>query len=127
MSNILTIKGTLPSLNEYINTERSNRFAASKMKKQWTELVAWEAKAQKIKKFTKPVYMRYTWYCKDTRTDKSNISATGRKFIEDGLVLAGVLQGDGWKHIEGFSDEFKIDKDRPRVEVLLNDYQGEEG
>ena len=35
------------------------------------------------------------------------------------LVKAGMLSNDGWGKIVSFSDEFKVDKDNPRVEVLI--------
>lgn len=51
--------------------------------------------------------------------DKDNISSFGRKVIQDGLVRVGVLKNDGWKHIEGFSDRFRVDEKNPRVEVEI--------
>ena len=41
--------------------------------------------------------------------------------LQDALVKSGVLQGDGWKHIVGFSDEFYIDKENPRIEVEIRE------
>ena len=38
---------------------------------------------------------------------------------KDGLVGSGVLQGDGWNNIDGFSDTFEVDKENPRVEVRI--------
>jgi hypothetical protein len=36
----------------------------------------------------------------------------------------GVLQNDGWKHIEYFTDYFAVDPKNPRVEVVIEDYEG---
>ncbi len=64
--------------------------------------------------------MRYTWYERSRRRDKDNISAFGRKVIQDSLVRElHVLQNDGWSNIEGFSDRFRVDKARPRVEIEI--------
>ena len=43
----------------------------------------------------------------------------GKKFINDGLVKAGVLKDDSRKYIDGFTEQFLIDKDSPRVEVSI--------
>ncbi len=46
---------------------------------------------------------------------------TGQKFVIDGLVAAGVLQGDGWKYIKALRHDFRTDKASPRVEVTLKE------
>lgn len=69
----------------------------------------------------KPVFMEYTWYEANRQRDKDNISSFGRKVIQDGLVMAHVLCGDGWNHIEGFSDRFEVDKENPRIEILIKE------
>lgn len=48
-----------------------------------------------------------------------NLIAFAKKFILDALVGAGVLRGDGWKHISGFTDRFKVSKEDPRIEVEI--------
>ena len=120
----LVIKGTLPGFNEYIEAERTSRYKAAAMKRQCQHLVIITAKSQ-LRKFRaeRPVRMTYRWYEKDRRRDKSNVCAFGRKVIEDGLIKAGVLRGDGWAHVEGFADEFYIDSKNPRVEVLIEEVE----
>lgn len=113
----LVILGRLPGLNEYISVMNRNRFIGAKMKKENTQLVAWEAKAQKLRK-CQPVEIIFTWYEPNMKRDKDNI-AFAKKFILDGLVTAGVLEGDGWKGYGDFDDRFEIDKKNPRVEVEL--------
>ncbi|TFH72378.1 hypothetical protein E3V39_12420 [Gammaproteobacteria bacterium LSUCC0112] len=114
----ITIEGELCDLNTYVNAERSNRFRASKIKKEETERVAWEvSNCPAITQY--PVNITYTWYSKDSRKDVDNV-AFAVKFIHDGLVEAGVLAGDGRKHIAGFSHAgFFVDRDRPRVEITI--------
>lgn len=114
----LVIKGTLPSLNEYIEAERRNRYLGAKMKRQTEQVVMLCAKSQLRKvKFNKPVFMRYTWYEQNRRRDKDNISSFGRKCIQDALVKCGILRNDGWNEIIGFSDTFEMDKKSPRIEI----------
>lgn len=69
--------------------------------------------------------MKYTWYERNRRRDKDNISSFGRKVIQDGLVKAEIIKNDGWAQIEGFSDEFRVDKKHARVEVEILDVCGE--
>lgn len=116
----LIIPGTLPNLNDYIEALDKSRHAGAAIKKEAQRTVEWCAKSQ-LRKFrpTGPVWMKYTWYERNRRRDKSNICAFGRKVIEDGLVKVGVLENDGWKHIEGFSDRFRVDEKNPRVEVEI--------
>lgn len=74
-------------------------------------------------KFSEPVEMEYCWIEKDRRRDKSNISSFGRKVIEDALVKTHYLKNDGWDDIERFSDEFKVDKKNPRIEVRIREIE----
>lgn len=108
----------MPGLNEYIQAERTHRYKASAMKKEWTFQVVRDAKAQKLKKRVNPVEIIFTWFEPNMKRDKDNI-AFAKKFILDGLVTAGVLSGDGWKGYGDFDDRFEIDKLNPRVEVEL--------
>lgn len=118
----LVIQGTLPGLNEYINAERRNKYLAAKLKNQSEHVVMSYARRQLHGvHFDGPVTMTYTWYEPSRRRDKDNVSSYGRKVIQDALVKAGVLAGDGWRHIEGFRDRFVVDRDNPRIEVELEE------
>ena len=115
----LVIKGRLCGLNEYIAAERRNRFQAAQMKRDGEMVVSWCIRASHLKKVSRPVVMRYKWYEPNQKRDKDNISSYGRKIIQDALVREGILQGDGWKYIRSFSDEFYVDKKDPRIEVEI--------
>ena len=95
-----------------------NKYKGASIKREVTDIIYWEAKSQKLKPVSKPVHISITWYCKNKKKDPDNI-AFAKKFILDGLVKAGVLENDGWKQIEGFTDKFEVDKKNPRVEVLI--------
>ena len=114
-----TIKGTLAGLNEYIAAERANRYAGAALKKRCEAVVMHSARQLGSTRFERPVRMVYRWYEPNRRRDKDNISAFGRKVIQDALVRAGVLVNDGWSQIDGFSDEFYVDKKAPRIEVQI--------
>lgn len=118
----LVIPGPLPGLNEYIDAERSHRQKGANLKRSAQKIVELCAKKQLRGFHPKgPVWMSYTWYERDRRRDKDNISSFGRKVIQDGLVKAGVLKNDGWSDIEGFSDRFAVDKKNPRVEIEIEE------
>lgn len=124
MEYLLTIPGKLHNLNDYISAERSNRYVGAQMKKADQNIIIYYAKKQlKGICIEKPVFMEYTWHEANRQRDKDNISSFGRKVIQDGLVRAHVLRGDGWNHIEGFSDQFKVDKENPRIEVLIREVE----
>ena len=117
---MLVIKGELTDLNNYINIERGNKFAGANVKRAETERIWVECKQQRIKLQEKGVFIVFQWYAKERRKDKDNV-AFAKKFILDGLVLAGVLKSDRWDFISGFLDVFYIDKDNPRVEVYFGE------
>lgn len=122
----LTIWGQLPGLNEFIDANRRNFHAGAKLKKEAQWLAEISAK-KSLKRWrpTGPVYMRYVWYEPSRKRDKDNISGGGRKIIQDALVSAGYLKNDGWADIIGFSDEFRIDKKEPRIEVEIEEVNHE--
>lgn len=117
-----TIWGQLPGLNEFIDANRRNYHAGAKLKKEAQFLVVTAArKGLKRWRPAGPVWMTYRWFEPNQRRDKDNISAGGRKIIQDALVEAGVLKNDGWREIRGFTDEFYIDKNEPRIEVEIEE------
>ena len=117
----IIIPFTLPGLNDYIAAERSHRQKAATMKRQYQDAVIMVIRRQIRGKLREPVRMRYLWVEKDRRRDKDNISSFGRKIIQDAMVKAGKLRNDGWQNIQSFSDDFTVDKKRPRVEVIIEE------
>lgn len=118
-----TIHTQLCDLNNYINAERGNRFAAAKIKKENTEIVYFaclEAFGLKPKQFKNPVYIYIDWYVPNKRKEKDNV-AFAKKFILDGMVKAGVLRNDGFDDIDNFADNFYVDAKKPRVEVQIEE------
>ena len=116
-----TFRGRFPSLNEYIDAERTNRFKAAAMKRKYTDAVV-EA-ANNMPAFLDPVHVTFNWYERDKRRDPDNV-AFAKKFIFDGLVKAGVIKNDTHRWVLGFDDNFFIDPDRPRVVVTLSTKEG---
>lgn len=107
----------LPSLNEYINVCRDNRFAAAKMKREIQTAIWADIRSAKLPRYWEPVVIHFTWIEPNRRRDLDNV-AFGKKFILDALVEAGKLPDDGQKYVIGFTDTFEIG-DRSAVIVEI--------
>lgn len=116
----LTIPGRLPGLNEYTKACRSNRYAGAKMKQDTENIICWEIKRQLGNKVFTAVTLKFSWYEPNKRRDYDNI-AFAKKFVLDSLQACLTLSGDGWKNIKGFSDEFCVDKQNPRIEIEISE------
>lgn len=112
----LIIQGEMPTLNEYVNAERRNRFLAAKIKKTETERVYWLCKEQRLSLITSRRIFVFVWYLKNKKKDPDNV-AFAKKFVMDGLYSAGIIYNDTQEWVEGYIDLFAIDKENPRVEV----------
>lgn len=124
MEYLLIIPGVLNNLNDYIAAERVNRHKGAKMKADNGNIVVAAIKqCLSGVMIDRPVYMKYTWYEPNKRRDKDNVSSFGRKVIQDALVQCGVLKDDGWKYVVGFSDRFEVDRENPRIEVLIKEIE----
>lgn len=120
----LTIPGRLPSLNDYTDENRKHWSKGAKFKRLVEEDLSWIIKSQlRGIQFKKPVVMKYIWIEPDRTRDKDNI-AFAKKFIQDALVHMKVLKNDGWAEIEYFTDAFDVDPKNPRVEVIIEEYEG---
>lgn len=118
----LIINGKLPNLNEYTLACRTNRYMGAKLKQQAEQVILIAIKQQKLQPVKQPVQLAYTWIEPNKRRDKDNI-AFAQKFVQDALVKAGILKNDSWNYIIGFSHNFKIDKDKARIEVTITEQE----
>lgn len=116
----LIIAGRLSNMNDYTSACRTNQYKGAKLK-QKNENVVKQAIYEQLGRLRikNPVRMLYRWYEPNKRRDLDNISAFGRKVIQDALVDTRVLQDDGWRYVKGFQDEFYVDKGNPRIEVEI--------
>ena len=62
-------------------------------------------------------FFKFYWQAKNRRTEKDNLAAA-RKFILDGLELAGIMK-DHWDNVIGWTDLFEINKKEPGVLVVM--------
>lgn len=111
------------TLNKYINSERTNRYIASKAKKAATNYCLLETLKvmREGVQFDWPCKLKCDWYTDDERIDADNWEFA-IKFIQDGMQNAtykGVtfLPNDGRKFITGHDHDLFVDKKNPRVEI----------
>ena len=113
----LTIDGQLPNLNDYTKACRSNKYAGAKMKEESERIIsAYIMQQLKGVSFDGTVSLNFRWYEPNTRRDLDNI-CFAKKFILDALVNNGIIKADGWQGVAGFTDQFFVDKEFPRIEV----------
>jgi hypothetical protein len=113
LTNHITINGELPSLNKYINAERSNRYIAAKIKREATQFVVDNLPDLKL---TGSHFFLFDWFHKNKRKDPDNVEFT-QKFLLDGMVTKGMLDNDGFGQVAGSINFHHVDKEHPRVEI----------
>lgn len=97
------IRGKLPSLNEYIEAERRNRFIAAKIKKETDQIIMWQI--SHMKPITSKVHIKFIWHEETKRRDPDNVRFA-TKFILDAMQKCGKLKNDNPAWIEGFEDVY---------------------
>jgi Holliday junction resolvase RusA-like endonuclease len=108
MKETYIINMKLPSLNEYVNICRTNRYAAAQYKRNLeTEIYYFIAK---MPRYEKPIKIRFHWIEGTKKRDLDNI-CFAKKFILDAMVKAGKLKDDNRKHVTAFTDEFSYGKE----------------
>lgn len=129
MEYFLVIKGRMPDLNDYLKGERiairkNGKFTTkgNAMKQEYQRKVVSAVRSQlRGIHINKPVKIYYTFYEENRKRDQDNVSSFARKVIQDGFVKGGLLKNDGWKNISGSSEIFYVDKENPRIEILIRE------
>ena len=122
---LLIIHGRLPGLNELIDAERRHRQLGAKLKREAEKKIRMYIRQQLRGYRPKPPVTLYYYYFEPNQCrDKDNIAGFAHKVIQDSLVKEGIIDNDGWKHIKDFYDRFDVDKEFPRIEVEIVEYQG---
>ena len=117
----LVIKGILPGLNEYTRACRSNAYAGAEMKKEAEKIVqAYIMQQLKGVHFPGTVELSFRWYEKSKKRDLDNI-CFAKKFILDALVGNKIIIADSWRGVVGFTDQFFVDVNNPRIEVDIRE------
>jgi hypothetical protein len=104
----LWIPRRAPNLNDLIRAHGRNPHVYDRMKKEWAETVAFAAIGCAGWPFAQRCSVHFELVEQNERRDPDNIAAGTAKLVLDGLVKAGVLEGDGWKHIAGLSFSWRV-------------------
>lgn len=116
----LTIPGRYPSMNQFIEANRTHKQKGNQMKQKAQNDISFYIMDQlKRLRIDKPVYIRYTFYEPNKKRDLDNISGFFHKVFQDALVACRIIMNDSWYYIVGFSDEFYVDGKNPRIEVEI--------
>jgi Holliday junction resolvase RusA-like endonuclease len=107
----------MTDLNTYVHSMNKSRWGGNSIKQQDTNFVALICSNPDIVRITKPAKLHFTWFVPDHKKDPDNIAF--KKSIMDGLVKAGVIVNDTQRYIKGFSDDFVLDKENPRIEIAF--------
>jgi Holliday junction resolvase RusA-like endonuclease len=99
MCHSFVIEGKLPSLNEVIRENRSNRYAGAKLKKEIETLIGWAIKKAKLTPITNSCVIEVDWHEATKRRDVDNIHSSV-KFILDALVKNGTLKNDSRRYVK---------------------------
>ena len=120
----------LPGLNDFIKAERVTfrtkygKFMTKGaiMKKEWQEYISIFIRRDLGRlKITKPVIMHYKYYEPDLKLDIGNRHATCQKFVEDALQECGVLINDNQRYVKGFTAEFFLNRENPKIIIELEE------
>ena len=123
MKHTLIIEGTLPSLNNYTKACRTHKYAGYHMKKDAEKIIsAYILQQLKGVKFDGTVSLNFRWFEPNRKRDLDNI-CFAKKFILDALVKNGTIKTDNWQGVAGFTDQFFVDKENPRIEVDIELYK----
>jgi Holliday junction resolvase RusA-like endonuclease len=122
------VPGPLPGLNEIIKACKGyggRGYGYSRLKKQWTDNVAWMARAAHLPRFT-AIRLELLWVepinKNGAKRDRDNIEA-GVKFLADGLKAAGVIPDDRPENYLGASHDHDRGE-KPGVWVTIKDAAG---
>ena len=119
METKLVIYGRLDNLNDYTKACRTDPRVGNRMKKKNEEIISGYIMQQmRGIRFDGRVYLHFTWIEPNRNRDLDNV-CFAKKFILDALVSNGIIETDGWRGVSGFTDEFGVDADNPRIEVTI--------
>lgn len=93
----------MPSLNDVIKVNRSNRYQAAKYKRDIEEMIGWSIKQAltigNLKPVKEPCVIHMKFHESTKRRDVDNIQSS-QKFLLDALVNNGVLPNDNRRYVK---------------------------
>lgn len=116
----VVIPGKFETLNAFIDKNRRGKGkwnSGNEMKRDDQRLIQYYLPRVKFKK----IFLEYHYFEPNARRDKDNVSGYFHKIFQDALVQKGIIQNDGWRNVEGWTDIFSIDQKNPRIEVTIRE------
>lgn len=115
------IAGRLPGYNEL---HTANWRLSHRRKTDAMNAVLFYARLARLKPCAKPVAVAIRCFEPNARRDRDNVASGACKVILDALQRCGVLAGDGQRYVTAVSCAVEVDRERPRVEVELEEVEG---
>lgn len=124
MQHNLVIQGKYPGLNDYIHELARSPMCGGRIKKNNQRDIEMQILCQLRKTEIKtPIKIHYTYFEENKRRDMDNVSGFFHKVFQDALTCTEKISDDGWKHIVGYSDAFCIDRNNPRIEIIIEEVE----
>lgn len=129
--NCFSVKGRLPSLNDYINACRTHWTRGAALKQETEYLIFWSIKSAQNKgrchPVTKPVVVFFLWHEHGNRRDADNVYSA-KKYILDAMQTAGIVKNDNRKNVVDCIDMGIVpaEKGQDGVEVLIMEVKPDE-
>lgn len=126
----LHIPGPLPALNDLFDLrmrgarranhegKRSNGY--SDAKRYWASVVQGLVLQRRLTPIG-PSAFTWVWFELDKLRDPDGLTAGGRKLALDALKTAGIIAGDGWRHVLDCRDHWVVAPQRVGVTVIAAD------
>lgn len=108
----------LPGLNEVIGANRTNPQAGAKLKRDTEEQLTWVIKSARLLPVTYPCIVHMLFVEPNRRRDVDNVES-GKKFVMDALVKAGILKNDSPRYVIDAPSFTRYIKGDSRVIVTL--------
>ena len=125
MKQRFVINTKMPTLNEMIRRDRTNRYAGAELKKRYQLYVSACIRQAKLTPVKQAQWILYEYHESSKRRDKDNVSAFARKVINDALQTTGIIPKDNNEWVAGLSEVFVYDK-TDKIIVTLVDHIAEE-
>ena len=120
----VVIPGKFGTLNDFIDKNRRGKGrwnSGNNMKQLDQQAISFYLPRVKFKK----IFLEYHYFEPNARRDKDNVSGYFHKVFQDALVHKGIIENDGWRNVEGWTDIFSIDPKNPRIEIMIREVKNE--
>lgn len=118
---------TFPDLNNYIAACNRRHVEGNRLKQEYAKIASiYIRKTVKGIKIAKPLIVTYIFYEVDRKRDLDNCLCFTSKCFLDALQFCEVIPNDGWNEIKEIRGLHYVDKDNPRIEIILEEIDRED-